>query len=166
MRRWTVLIAVMALVVAIPAAASAAAPEVVEDFTASWEGLDPGATAACGFEVHSDGSETVKVTVFSNNDGEPTKVLVHVNGFNTISSPGGGTVTDNYAFRVIDDLVAGTSRTLGNVFNMHAKGGGILVNDSGFIEFSDSGVVIHGPHDAFVSDIGEVLCPVLAPPAP
>jgi hypothetical protein len=54
------------------------------------------------------------------------KVLVHVNGFNTINSPCGGTVTDNYAFTVIDDLVAGTSSTLGNVLNMDAKGGGIL----------------------------------------
>ena len=123
MRRWTILIAVVALALAIPAAASAAPPEVVEDFTASWEGLDPGATAACGFDVYSEGSETVKVTVFSNNDGEATKVLVHINGSNTISSPDGGTVTDNWAFTVIDDLVAGTSSTLGNVFNMHAKGG-------------------------------------------
>jgi hypothetical protein len=46
---------------------------------------------------------------------------------------------------------------------MHAKGGGIFIIDSGKIVFSESGVVIHGPHDAFESDIGEVLCPVLTP---
>lgn len=164
MRRLVVLFAVVALVM-VPTAAAAGPPEVVFEETFEWgPELDAGLSDFCGFDVWVQGSDRVKTTVFFDKDGAERLVRTKINGEQHFWTDHGTTAFDRWGFSVMEDLVAENVSVNGNVWNVHAGGGGILVNDSGKIvfEFSTGDVIIHGPHDAFFEDPAIALCAGLA----
>jgi hypothetical protein len=105
---------------------------------------------------------STKVTLFFDKDRAPLRVMVNERGMFHFTTGDSATAFDRFAFNVVEDLVDGTATLNGNVFNVHASGGGgIVVNDSGQIIFN-SEVIVHGPHDAFDEDPAIALCAALA----
>lgn len=165
MRRFAVMLAALALVL-VPTTAAAGPPAVVFEETFEWgPELDEHVSGHCGFDVFIQGRDRVKVTVFFDKHGNERLVRTKINGENHFTTDHGATAFDRWAFSLVEDLVAENLSVNGNVWNVHAGGGGILVNDSGklVIEFSTGDVIIHGPHDAFFEDPAIALCEGLAP---
>ena len=163
MRKIAVLFVVLGVLM-VPTGALAGAPEVVfEDDFGFGPVLEQDITDACGFDVFIEVAGSTKVTLFFDSDGVPLRVMVKERGTTQFTTAHSATAFDRFAFNVVDDFVDGTVTFNGNVFNVHASGGGgIVVNDSGQIIFN-SEVIIHGPHDAFFEDPTIALCAALAP---
>lgn len=160
MRKLAVLISVFALFM-IPTGALAQAPVVLDEGVDTFGPfVDPDLSAACGFDVTIEGAEHFKVTLFFDKDGLPTHITVHVRGSAHLSSAG-GEAWDRWAFSVVEDIAEGTATFNGNVFNVHAGSGGVLVNDSGQVIFNGE-LIVHGPHQALFGEADD-LCAALAP---
>ena len=163
MRKLVVLLVALGVLM-IPTGALAGAPIVVEDFEFGFgPELEPDISALCGFDVFLEVTGSTKVTVFFDKDGAPLRVQVKERGEAHFTTGHGATAFDRFAFNVVEDFVDGTATLNGNVFNLHASGGGgIVVNDSGQIIFNGE-LIVHGPHDAFFEDPTIALCAALAP---
>jgi hypothetical protein len=159
MRRSAVLAVAVAVFVLIPAAAFGAQPEVFDEGEFDDTFVIPGGVGVCDFdvEVHDVGSFQDKG--FFNQDGSLNHVKVKVRGSSLWTGPG-GTASENYAWNGVFDPETETFTQNGNVFNIHAGPGGVLVNDSGKIvidTITGEAVRINGPHQAWDDEFGD-LC--------
>ena len=163
MRKFVVLFVVLGVLM-IPTGALARPPIVVEDFEFGFgPELDLDISAVCNFDVFIEVAGSTKVTVFFDKDGAPLRVQVKERGTAHFTTGHGATAFDRWAFNVVEDFVDGTETVNGNVFNVHASGGGgIVVNDSGQVVFNGE-LIVHGPHDALFEDPTIALCAALAP---
>lgn len=154
--------AVAAIVMAVPSIAMAAPPEVVFDGTDGFSGELP-AGAMCDFPVQLDETVKVRVTVFYDNDGNPTRERVHIVGQSNWSTDD-GTVEEHWAITETVDLVAGTVTVTGNRWNGHSPGEGSVINGSGrlMFDFATGELTLNGPSQD-VDDDFEAFCGVLAP---
>ena len=134
MRRYLVLIVVLGMM-AIPAAALAAPPEVVVDETFSDTFLNGEVSAACAFDVWTMDTSSTKVTLFFNKDGSVNHEGIHVTGATEWMGPSGATAWEHWAWSGKYFPETDTFTQSGNVFNIHAGAGGVLVNDKGKIVF-------------------------------
>jgi hypothetical protein len=119
---------------AIPAAALAAPPEVVVDETFSDTFLNGEVSAACVFDVWTMDTSSTKVTLFSK-DGSVNHEGIHVRGATEWMGPSGATAWEHWAWSGKYFPESDTFTQSGNVFNIHAGAGGVLVNDKGKIVF-------------------------------
>ena len=157
MRKQFVLLVVLALL-AIPATAFGAKPEVFFEGEFDDSFTIP-AGAVCAFEIEGQETSRVQEKGYFNEDGSLNRVHVKVRGTTYLTGPG-GTAVDRWAWNGVFDAEALTFTQNGNVFNVHAGPGGVLVNDSGKIVFDDTtGEVlrINGPHEAFFEEF-DALC--------
>ena len=152
--------------------AAAAKPLVFEDERFDDTFIIP-AGEICDFDVQLRSQVKVRTTVFFDRDGQTRQAVVHVNGTESWSLPGGEVVLfDRWTNNVTILLAPGSDentpplgiRESGNPWNLHAGPGGVLINDSGHLEFDENfePVVIRGPHDALLGDPSEVICGELA----
>lgn len=167
--RWvlvTTLAATMSAVLLMSSPALAAAPEVVlqdsidETFTVP-------AGAFCGVAVTFHDVGTIKLTEFSDADGNVVRMTVHLGGTTTVTSDHGQVVNRWRQFGVLDPA-ANTITWSGNSYNVHAGAGGILANVSGhWVEGVATGAVtvVGGPHEDPTSDPGALaaVCAELEP---
>lgn len=165
MRKIVSLIATAAMVALLPAAALATQPNKlpVSEFDIFFE--EPVATAECGFPVFVHEFGTERVTEFFDKNGDLTHVTIHVNGrAEVLDGEDNLLAWENFAFNVFLDFENGTATLNGNVFNVHITGEGIVINDSGQIIFSladGSLIAVHGPHEAFFTPPGVLICEAL-----
>ena len=161
MRKLTILLVVLGVLM-IPTGALATPPMVVEDSEFGFGPvLEPVISDACGFDVFIEVAGSTKVTVFFDKDGAPLRAQVKERGEAHFTTGHGATAFDRFAFNIVEDFVDGTATFNGNVFNVHASGGGgIVINDSGQVIFN-SELIIHGPHDALFEDPVIALCAAL-----
>ena len=169
MRKRLISIGVAVLMV-IPLTAIAAQPDVIVDDTFAFgPEVQPILSGYCGFDVVTEGSESVRVMDFYGQDGELTKTIVHVNGSARYWTDH-GVATENFALAV-KIFPDGSQVTIGNVWNVHDGAGGLLIQDSGRVAFDAIGDIaeVNGPHEelfAFfeVDDSGvQDFCAALAP---
>ena len=155
--------AVLATVlVASPAAAAKHVVVVDEDFDDTF--VVPAEDSVCGVEetIHDVGS--FKVTEYFDNDGNFVRAKVRAMGTTHVSTEF-GEVVDRWSWSGTFDPETVTFTQAGNVFNVHAGAGGVLVNDSGRIvidEVTGEALVINGPHQAWFGEFDDA-CAVLAP---
>lgn len=153
----------MAVVLALTMPAGAALAKVerhTHEFDFTFE--DPLGAELCGvdeFSVHIFGIE--RVTEFFNQDGDLVKVHINVTGSTEKMGDGELIAWENLAEMVILDFEEGTATEDGNVFNIHVRGEGVVVNDSGKIVFSleDGSLLdVRGPHEAFFTPPPVLIC--------
>ena len=155
----------VALATVVIAAPAAAAPPVVvlqEDFDNTF--ISPAEFDPCGVEttVHQVGS--VKITDYLDNDGNFVRGRIHVMGTTYVTSEF-GQVVDRWVWNGTFDPETLTDTQVGNIFNVHAGPGGVLVNDSGRIVIdvtNGEAITINGPHQAWFGEFDDA-CAVLAP---
>jgi hypothetical protein len=141
------LAAVVVALFILPGAVSAA-PPLVETFTdeGSFTFQNP-----CSNGVFLVGAftETVRVTTFFDNDGNPIRIQIHVNHDGVITNPDtGASVEDDAHQTIVLDLVEGTETTVGLVFSSTVPGVGVVFHDVGRVVFDAEGnVTFAGPHD-------------------
>jgi hypothetical protein len=154
-----ILVPVFAL--ALPGVAGATPPEhgTFDNGFNSFVDTEVCAAAPWEFDVHATEHEYGRFTVFSDQDGNFVKAIVHFNYDATISANGITLVErDTWTATFYAD---GTSRDVG--LTVHIQGpGGIVVRDAGQIVFNADGTVnyIRGPHEQFS---GVSFCPALTP---
>lgn len=172
-RRTAAVLAVFVGATAIMAsAANADRPLVFDEGEFDDTFVVPGGVGVCDFPVQFRNTGSFKTTVYFDSDGETRAVKSHVNGTSYYSLPGGDVVVvDRWVVNTFLELPPGSdentpplSRTdVGNAWNAHAGGGGVLVNDSGRIEFDANFEVvsISGPHESFFGEFDD-FCAALA----
>lgn len=148
-------------VLALPSAAFAAAPLVVEDFTETFSGTIP-AGEMCEFEVQLEETIDVRVTVFFNADGSEDRIDAMVHG-DTVWSSEYGEVFEHWHVRDSFDPNTLTAMVTGNRWNGHQAGAGIVVNGSGrvLIDVETGDLTFNGPNEEH--DGPAALCEALAP---
>ncbi|MCL1692612.1 MAG: hypothetical protein M3096_02900 [Actinomycetia bacterium] len=166
MRKAAIVFAVLAIMM-IPVAALATPPEVVDEGEFDYSFLNDEMTAECGFDVYTAAEGSYKVTEFSNKDGDPVRMRIHETG-KVLWTSADGEAWENYAVNVDIDLATGIETLKGNVWNLHAGAGGILVNDSGRIILApdgeggyESALTINGPHQAWYEEF-DAMCEALS----
>jgi hypothetical protein len=161
-RSLTLLAAVAILIGLVAAPALATPPEVVDEGEFAVDGvLVDWMSAECGFNVYLTSEGTYTEKMFFDKDGVPATLRYHEVGKVMWTSDYGET-WENYAANQTIDLVAGTITVTGNVWNLHAGAGGILINDSGRIVFGGPVIIVNGPHQGFFEEY-DGLCDALAP---
>jgi hypothetical protein len=85
-------------------------------------------------------TDSAKVTLFFNKDGSVNHEGVHVRGSTEWTGPSGATAWKHWAWSGKFFPETATFTQSGNVYNVHAGAGGVLVNDKGEIVFSPDGV--------------------------
>lgn len=148
-----------------PTTASAAPPVVVEEgeFDNTFEVTADQFECDVDVVVHESGF--IRVTEFRDSDGNLTKFHSHINATTRVTSEH-GTIVDRWVENVTFDAVDLTRTFTGNIYNVHAGAGGVLVNDSGRLVFDDTTgepIVINGPHEAFAGDFADA-CAALERP--
>lgn len=147
------LAAVISAVLLMASPALAAPPEVVlqdsfeETFTVP-------AGAFCDVAVTFHNVGTIKLTEFSDADGNVVRMTAHLGGTTTVTSDHGQVVNRWRQYGVFDPA-ENTITWSGNSFNVHAGAGGILANVSGhWVEDAATGevTVVGGPHEDPTSD--------------
>ena len=155
--------AVLATVL-IASPAAAAKPVVVFEADFDDTFVVPAEEFICGVEatIHEVGS--VKVTDYFDKDGNFVRGHVRVRGTTHVTTEF-GEVVDRWSWNGFFDPETLTDTQVGNIFNVHAGPGGVLVNDSGRIVIdvtTGQANVINGPHQAWFGDFDDA-CAVLAP---
>lgn len=156
-------VALLALfaVLALARSAAAAPPtfeEVHEEFT-----LEPTGILCDGFEILASATVDIRRTRFYDKAGNYDYARVHVTYVGSLTnSVTGYTVKDIAHQNNFHDIVEGTFRIAGILFQTAVPGQGTVAKDVGLIVFEPDGdVVVHGPHEVFDQGM-EVFCPVLA----
>ena len=160
----------VAMLMMIPLTAMAAKPALILDDTFTFgPEVQPTLSGYCGFEVMTEGSESVRITEFYDKTGDFAKATVHVNGSARYWTDH-GEATENFALN-IKFFPDGSQVTIGNVWNVHDSTGGLLIQDSGRVVFDAMGDIttVNGPHEElfafFEVDASGVqdFCAALAP---
>ena len=149
--RWLLLIVVAVALLALPVAASAAAPPLIEEFhnevSSPFQGPCPnGVTLLFAF------TEDVRVVTFFDQAGNPVRLLVTFNHVGVVTNPATGqSVEDLGHGTAIVDLVKGTESDVGMLFTSTVPGVGVVFHDVGRVVTDAEGNVIFeaGPHDIF-----------------
>lgn len=161
--RKALILAIVVVTMMAPTAAWAGPPEVVFDGPDSFSDLVP-AGAICDFAVHIEETVNVRVTHFFDKNGDFRRETVHITG-RTNWTTDSGAVVEHWAWNGTFDPEELTFTQAGNVWNGHAKGQGIVINDSGLIVIdvtTEEAIVIRGPHQAWEGDFGD-FCAALSP---
>ena len=168
MRRVLVFALAVGMTMAVAAPASAARPVVFEegDFDDMFV-VPEGEICDFALDVRDTGSFIGKV--FFDNQGRAIRVSYHASGTSYASRSDGDVVAvDRWAANTVLDLDPESGEVIrqtdtGNVWNVHAGAGGVLVNDSGRVVFDSEGlpVTVNGPHEALFGQFEE-LCAALA----
>lgn len=157
MRRFVVLAAVLGLVFAIAAPASAGQVNKETDrFTDIFEDTIP-AGEICEFPVGISEVAKVSETLWFDTEENLLKVHLTVNGTTVWSGPG-GSATEHWSWSGWYDPVAMTFAQAGNVWNVHQNG--LVVHDKGLIVFDDTtgeALRVSGPHEVWFDGLG-ALC--------
>lgn len=169
-----------ALVMTMASPAVAAKPLVFEEGVFDTTFMIPGGVGVCDFPIQAEESGKFRATIFFDRDGETRQAKIHSNGttyWSRVNDEGiavGDVAVDRWVNNTFLELAPGSDEdtppvsetVVGNPWNVHLGGGGVLVNDSGRIVFDADGelVTVNGPHQAFFGDFGD-LCAALAPPA-
>ena len=139
----------------------AASRAEVGTFTIDERFVDEGVSAACGFEVIVDLSGRGEYQILSDAQGNATAARVHEVIDGTMS--GNGTVLQEIdRHTMFFDLVDGTSRDIGIVFQVRSLDGGIAIMDVGRLVASADGNLAFeaGPHPALDGNLSG-LCEAL-----
>ena len=147
------LAAVISAVLLVASPALAAAPEVVQQDTLDDTFTVP-AGGLCSVAVTFHDVARIKITAFSDRDGNLARMTVHVGGTTTVTSDHGQIVNRWREYGVFDPET-NTITWSGSSFSLHAAGGGILANVSGhWVEDAATGevTVVGGPHEDPASD--------------
>jgi hypothetical protein len=131
-------------------------------FPVNESGVDPGASAACGFAVNVTLVGTGRFQVFVDQSGNPTRFRVEENVVGTFS--GNGLTINQTAHTVaFFDLARGTETDVGLVDRIFGSHGTLLV-EVGRLVFDASGNVTFeaGPHPELHGSF-TALCAALTP---
>ena len=149
------------LLMMVPSVAMAQKPEVVEETVdESFSYVIP-AGERCDFAIDVDITFSSKLTLFFNKDGTGDKFIAKSSSYQLFSTPDGEVWSRSRA-TTISDIETGDSFTAGNTASAHAKGMGIVLNDSGRIVSVDGVTTYNGPHQERLGDF-EAFCAALAP---
>jgi hypothetical protein len=150
------------LAVALAGSPAVASTPDIETFPISETGVDPGASAVCGFTVSFALSGTGSFQVVFNPAGDPTRVLVHENVSGTFSA-NGRVVSQAAHTATFYDLAEGTQTEVGLVDRIFGISG-TLQMEVGRLVFDANGDLIFeaGPHPALHDDF-TALCAALRP---
>ena len=122
--------------------------------------------ADCGaFDLRDSFTFEFNGTVFSDDDGNVTRVVEHVGGSDTFyNSVTGESVTGTINSGEIVDLVNGTVTQNGTVGRITVPGEGAFFFDVGkyIIDFEEGLVFLAGTHHAFFEEDYDKLCELLA----
>ena len=156
MRRFILLGAVVALILAM--AAPAMAGKMTKETMPIDDTIDDTIPAGevCDFEVGIKESVKGSDTAWFDGEGEFIRAHVKVNGTTEWSGPGGSAI-EHWAWSGWFDGETGVFRQSGNVFNVHQNG--LVLHDKGLIVFGPEGDVLKvaGPHQQFEDGFG-ALC--------
>jgi hypothetical protein len=138
-------------------------------FTNADENTDIG--LSCGsFPILETATFAFRFTIFSNQVGNVTEAVFHLNVEGTLSNPvtgtsvpevESGTTTDTFA--IPGDFSTITSTQTGQVFKVILPGSGILVHDVGKVTFAPDGTITFegGPHQVLHNQL-QKLCAALS----
>lgn len=144
----------LAFVVTLAMPAPAASPEVVVDdtFTTGPE-VHAVLSDLCGFEIMVQGTESVRVTIFSDRAGDFKEAKIHARGeFRYWTDT--AEAFERFAVSVTDSA-DGTRSVSGNVWNVHAASGQRLIHDSGRVLFDGPNILsVNGPHEELLAEFG------------
>ena len=122
--------------------------------------------ADCGdFDLRDSFTFEFEGTVFSDDDGNVTRVVEHVGGSDTFyNSVTGESVTGTINSGEIVDLVNGTVTQNGTIGRITVPGEGAFFFDVGkyIIDFEEGLVFLAGSHHAFFEEDYDRLCELLA----
>lgn len=151
----------LAVMLVISPAASADRPEHISGTV-----TDDAFLADCGtFDLRDRFTFDFNGTVFSDNDGNVTRVVEHVGGSDTFyNSVTGESVTGTINSGEILDFVKGTVTQNGTVGRITVPGKGAFFFDVGkfIIDFEEGLVFLAGSHHAFFDEDYDRLCELLA----
>jgi len=136
------ILAVVGTLAATTGTAAAAPPERVENFEETFQGEVP-AGALCDFALSIDETYNVRITLFTDKDGNVTE-QVKYNRVTKVTGPGGSLIDRGSTMETL--YADGSVKVAGNRYSAHQPGGGILLNGSGLLlgEFA-----IVGDFDSF-----------------
>lgn len=167
MRRSLTLLATVGLLIGLVPVAALATPPEVDEGGFGFRVLQEDMSERCGTDIYITVEGRYRVTVFFDKHGEPIRERIHETG-EVLWTSVDGEVWENYAVNVDIDYAAGTETVKGNVWNIHAGAGGILVNDSGRIVLVPDGkggyegaLTVNGPHQAWYEEFDD-LCAALS----
>lgn len=145
----------VAILMAIPLTALAAKPEVVVDDTFEF-GPEPQPVLSelCGYEIMTEGTESVRVTEFFDQNGDFSKAKINVHG-NARYWSEHDYATETFALSIT--VGADGSRVIaGSVWNVHSSSGDLLIQDAGRVVFDSMGeiVTVNGPHEELFAEFG------------
>ena len=150
------------LVVALASSPAVASTPDIGTFPINESGVDPGASAACGFTVSVTLVGTGRFQAFVDQSGNPTRFQVEENVLGTFSGNG---LTINQAAHSVTffDLRQGTETDVGLVDRIVGSNGTLLV-EVGRLVFDANGNVMFeaGPHPELRGDF-TALCAALTP---
>ena len=117
----------------------------------------------CGFDITVHDTFRFRETLRFDGD-ELVRAQLHIQGTTSITSEW-GEAFDRWAWNGTFDPDTGLATERGNVFNIHAGAGGILVNESGrkIIDTSTGEFVFKSGPEFQESDLANI-CVALAPP--
>jgi len=170
-RLWTTLAGAVVATGVVVSPAAAAQPEVILDELVDEVTVLSGDDSPCGFDVTLHDEFTVKITGFFDRDGNLLKGRQHAHGTATASTEHGEWV-DRWAYNEYFDPESFTATLHGNVYNIHAGAGGVLLNDSGRLvidQATGEALEINGPHEGWPygdwTGDWDAACAALAPPS-
>jgi len=151
----------LAVMLVISPAASADLPEHISGTV-----TDDAFLADCGdFDLRDSFTFEFEGTVFSDADGNVTRVVEHVGGSDTFyNSVTGESVTGTINSGETVDLVNGTVTQNGTIGRITVPGEGAFFFDVGkfIIDFEEGLVFLAGSHHAFFEEDYDRLCELLA----
>jgi hypothetical protein len=159
----TAIVAVLGLAVmlVISPAASAGRPQHISGME-----TDDAFLADCGsFDLRDRFTFVFNGTVFTDDDGNVTRVVEHVGGSDTFyNSVTGKSVTGTINSGEIVDLANGTVTQNGTIGRITVPGEGAFFFDVGkyIIDFEEGLVFLAGTHHAFFEEDYDRLCELLA----
>jgi hypothetical protein len=167
MRRIVLSVAALGLAAALAASARAAEPMrfavTVENFT--WT------DDLCGFPIAHVENGTGKVTLFFDQNGNPTKAITtNLGQFTITASANGKTLVSNEPTVLIVDFEASTVAQLGLIAAFHVPGAGVILLAAGRLVVALTGapptpadvIAINGPHQPIEGDVA-AYCAYFAP---
>jgi hypothetical protein len=135
MRRVMTLALVSALLLGVMAVPAGATPPERVTFNDDYSGLDPYASAECGFDVWLDRTAERRITTFFNRDGEPILDMGHdksTNVFTRVGTDRSVTYKEAEPFKLhIENFLYTSYEFIGGVFVMTVPGEGIVLQDTG-----------------------------------
>jgi hypothetical protein len=150
------------------AATAGATTPSISHFQFSGEGVDPGASAACGFPITDTFTDTGTSQVLFDSQGNPIRVQVITSSTGTVTANGITLLArgqDNLFFDITDQTVI----EVGLPGMTYLPGLGVVIQDVGRLVWSfeaffngGSPLVEDGPHPQLAGNIG-ALCRALTP---